>query len=206
MWSAFADRRLLYVVGALLPVMLVFFQHEAAMAVFFVRDPGLPESSFGLLVTINTLLIIFLEVPLNLRMAAWPHGRALALGAFLIGAGFGGMAFTTGFRSVALTVVIWTFGEMILLPVSSAYAAEIAPAALRGSYMGLYTMSFSVAFTIGPWLGTLTLDRHGPAVLWGAAFLLGCISAAMMARIRLGPSHAVDEQAAPVLPPSGGAL
>src|SRR5207249_9397911 len=86
------------------------------------------------------LLIIFLEVPLNLRMAAWPHGRALALGAFLIGAGFGSMAFATGFRSVALTVVIWTFGEMILLPASSAYAAEIAPVAQRGSYIGLYTM------------------------------------------------------------------
>jgi MFS family permease len=205
-WSAFADRRMLYFVAALLPVFLVFFQHEAAMSLYFVRDLGLPASSFGLLFTINTLLIIFLEVPLNLRMAEWPHGRALALGAFLIGAGFGGMAFATGFRSVALTVVIWTFGEMILLPTSSAYAAEIAPAERRGSYMGLYTMSFSVAFAVGPWLGTLTLDRHGPAVLWGAAFLLGCLSAAMMARIRWGPSHAADEQPAPVLPPSGEAL
>jgi MFS family permease len=205
-WSAFTDRRMLYFFVALLPAFLVFFQHEAAMSLYFVRDLGLPESSFGLLFTINTLLIIFLEVPLNLRMAAWPHGRALALGAFLIGAGFGGMAFTTGFRSVALTVVIWTFGEMILLPVSSAYAAELAPSDRRGSYMGLYTMSFSVAFAIGPWLGTLTLDRHGPAVLWGAAFLLGCLSAAMMARIRWGPSHAADEQPAPVLPPSGEAL
>ena len=135
-------------------------------------------------------------MPLNLKMAAWPHGRALALGAFLIGAGFGSMAFATGFRSVALTVVIWTFGEMILLPTSSAYAAEIAPAERRGSYMGLYTMSFSVAFAIGPWLGTLTLDRHGPAVLWGAAFLLGCLSAAMMARIRWGPSHAAGMESA----------
>ena len=205
-WSAFTDRRMLYFLAALLPVMLVFFQHEAAMSLFFVRGLGLPESSFGLLFTINTLLIIFLEVPLNLRMAAWPHGRALALGAFLIGAGFGGMAFTTGFRSVALTVMIWTFGEMILLPASSAYAAEIAPVAQRGSYMGLYTMSFSVAFAIGPWLGTLTLDHHGPVILWGAAFLLGCLSAAMMARIRWGPSHATDEQPAPVLPPSGEAL
>ncbi len=205
-WSTFTDHRLLYFLVALLPVFLVFFQHEAALSLYFVRDLGQPESSFGLLFTINTLLIIFLEVPLNLRMAGWPHGRAMALGAFLIGAGFGTMAFSTGFRSVALTVVIWTFGEMILLPTSSAYAAEIAPADRRGSYMGLYTMSFSVAFAIGPWLGTLMLDRHGPVILWGAAFLLGCLSAAMMARIRWGPSHAADEQPAPVLPPSGEAL
>ncbi|HKB06963.1 MAG TPA: MFS transporter [Candidatus Polarisedimenticolia bacterium] len=205
-WSAYADRRMLYFLAALLPVMLVFFQHEAAMSLFLVRDLGLPESSFGLLFTINTLLIIFLEVPLNLRMSDWPHGRALALGAFLVGAGFGAMALASGFWSAVMTVVIWTFGEMILLPTSSAYAAEIAPPDLRGSYMGLYTTSFSVAFAIGPWLGTATLDRRGPIVLWGAAFLFGCVSAAMMARIRFGTSHAADEPPAPVLPPSGEAL
>ena len=33
-WSVFADRRLLYFLAALLPVMLVFFQHEAAMSLF----------------------------------------------------------------------------------------------------------------------------------------------------------------------------
>ena len=176
------------------------------MSLFFVRDLGQPESSFGLLFTINTVLIIFLEVPLNLRIAAWPYRTTLAFGAFLVGAGFGGMAFSTGFRGVAATVVIWTFGEMVLLPASAGYAADIAPAERRGAYMGLYTMSFSAAFALGPWLGTLTFARYGSSVLWGAAFLLGCLSAAMMARIRWGPSHAADEQPAPVLPPSGEAL
>jgi MFS family permease len=205
-WGAFADRLLLYFLLALLPVMIVFFQHGAAMPLFLVRDVGLPESSFGLLFTINTVLIILLEVPLNLRIAGWTHGRALALGALLVGAGFGGMAFSTGFKSAALTVVIWTFGEMVLLPASSAYAAEIAPSGMSGSYMGLYTMLFSLAFAIGPWLGTATLDRLGPVVTWGAAFLLGCLSAAMMTRIRWGPSHAPHEPSLPVLPPTGEAL
>src|SRR2546428_2701271 len=120
-WSAFADRRMLYFFVALLPVFLVFFQHEAAMSLYFVRDLGQPESSFGLLFTINTLLIIILEVPLNLRMAGWPYPRTLALGAFLVGAGFGGMALASGFWSVATTVMIWTFGEMVLLPASAGY-------------------------------------------------------------------------------------
>jgi MFS family permease len=145
-------------------------------------------------------------VPLNLKMAAWPHGRTLALGAFLIGAGFRGMAFSSGIWSVAATVVVWTFGELLLLPSSSAYVAEIAPAERRGAYMGLYTMSFSAAFSVGPWLGTTTLDRHGPAMVWGAAFLFGCVSAVVMSRIRPGPSHTADEAAAPVLPPMGEAL
>lgn len=204
--SAFADRRLLYFLLALLPILLVFFQHEAAMALFVVRDLRLPESAFGLLFTINTVLIIFLEVPLNLKMADWPHGRSLALGAFLVAAGFGGMALTDGFWSVAATVVLWTFGEMVLLPSSAAYAADLAPAQARGVYMGLYTMSFSAAFAIGPWLGASALDRHGATVVWGAAFLLGCLSAVLMGRIGARPTHLDEEPDAPVLPPSGEAL
>jgi len=202
---AHADRRLLYFLAALLPILLVFFQHEAAMAVFVVRDLGLAEASFGVLFTINTLLNIFLEVPLNLRTAAWPYRRTLALGAFLMGAGFGGMALATGFRSVALTVVLWTFGEMVLLPASSGYVADIAPARSRGAYMGLYTMSFSAAFALGPWIGTTMLDRNGPTVVWEASFLLGCLSTAMMTRVAPPPVHARDEPP-PLVVPSGEAV
>jgi MFS family permease len=205
-WSAFTDRRLLYFLLALLPVLLVFFQHEAAMPLFLVRDLGMKESSFGLLFTLNTFLIILLEVPLNLKMAGWSYRTTLAVGAFLVGAGFGGMALSTGPWGVTATVVVWTFGEMVLLPASSAYAAEIAPSARRGAYMGLYTMSFSVAFALGPWLGTIALDRHGPAVVWGTAFLLGCLSAVMMDRIRTRPPHPAGQDETPLLPPSGEAL
>jgi MFS family permease len=72
---------------------------------------------------------------------------------------------------------------MILLPGSSAYAAEIAPPGRRGEYMGLYTMSFSIAFSLGPFLGAELLQRWGPHGLWGTAFISGCISAFMMSRI-----------------------
>jgi len=51
--------------------------------------------------------------------------------------------------------------------------AEIAPAGRRGEYMGLYTMSFSLGFSLGPWLGATLLESRGPQVLWGAAFCIG---------------------------------
>jgi dipeptide/tripeptide permease len=44
---------------------------------------------------------------------------------------------------VALTVVVWAFGEMILFPSSSAQVADIAPAAQRGIYMGYYVLNRS---------------------------------------------------------------
>jgi MFS family permease len=72
---------------------------------------------------------------------------------------------------------------MILMPGSSAYAAEIAPPERRGEYMGLYTMSFSIAFSLGPFLGAEILQRWGSHVLWTTAFASGIISTILMSRI-----------------------
>ncbi len=186
--QAFADHRLVFFLAGLLPVFMVFFQHQATMPLYLVRDLGLSEASYGLLFTVNTMLIILLEVPLNLAMTSWPHRRALPLGALLVGAGFGAMGLVAGFPGVALTVVVWTFGEMILLPGASAWVAEVAPAHRRGAYMGLFVMSFSVAFASGPWLGTAVYDRYGSGVLWSLAFVFGCLSAALLAMTREAPA------------------
>jgi len=184
---AFTDRRLMFFLAALLPALIVFFQHQAAMPLYLVRDLSLSEATYGLLFTVNTVLIILLEVPLNLAMSSWPHRRALPLGAFLTAAGFGATGLVAGFPMVALTVVVWTFGEMILLPGASAWVAESAPAHRLGAYMGLFVMSFSVAFSVGPWLGATVYDRYGGGVLWGLAFLCGCLSAALLAMISERP-------------------
>ncbi len=183
-----ADRHFLFFLLAMIPVLLVFFQHASSMPLFLVRDLRLSESAYGLLFTVNTVLIILVEVPLNGAMAEWSHARTLALGSFLSAVGFGAMAFAGNFIAVAATVVIWTFGEMMVFPASAAFVADAAPTDRRGQYMGLYQMTFSLAFTVGPWLGTIALDRLGARVLWGIAFAVGCVSTAMMWRVRARPS------------------
>ncbi|OYV70861.1 MAG: hypothetical protein B7Z74_07405, partial [Deltaproteobacteria bacterium 21-66-5] len=112
------------------------------------------------------------------------HRRSLSLGALLTGAGFGALALAGGYWSVGLTVVIWTFGEMILFPGSAAAVADWAPPDRRGEYMGLYAMTFSLCLTVGPWLGTLVLERLGSRPLWGLCLLLGCCTAAMVGSMR----------------------
>lgn len=178
--SVLKDRRFLYFLAAMIPVEMVFFQELAAMPLFLVRDLHLTEAGFGMLLAINTVLIILVEVPLNAAMADWSHRHALALGALLVGMGFGGLVFGGGFFWVAATVVVWTFGEMILLPASAAYVSDIAPPARSGAYMGLYTMGFSVAFAIGPLLGLQAMERLGSSSVWIGAFICGCITATMM--------------------------
>ncbi len=173
------DRRFIYFLIAMLPIELVFFQPLAAMPLFLVRDLHMTEAGFGLLLAINTVIIILIEVPLNSAMADWSHRHSIALGALLVGLGFGALALITNVPAAAVTVVIWTFGEMILLPASSAYVSDLAPREQAGAYMGLYTMGFSVAVAIGPWLGTHVLERYGADAVWIGTFICGCITALM---------------------------
>ncbi len=174
------DRRFLYFLIAMLPIEMVFFQSLAAMPLFIVRDLQISEAAFGLLLAINTVLIIFTEVPLNTAMSNWSHRATIALGALLVGAGFGGLAFVSGPIGIGITTVVWTVGEMILLPASSAYVSDIAPPAQAGAYMGLYTMGFSVAFAIGPWLGVQILESSGSISVWLGTFACGCLTALMI--------------------------
>jgi predicted MFS family arabinose efflux permease len=192
--AAHADPRFLFFLLCVLPVVVVFFQHISSMPLFIVRDLGLSAATFGLLFSLNCILIVILEVPLNASTSHWSHRRTLALGALLSGAGFGIMAFARGVPMLVLSVVVWTFGEMLFFPSSAAYATDAAPEERRGEYSGLYTMTFSLAFAIGPWAGTVVLERAGARVLWGLTFVLGAIAAAMFLRMPEPEHHAAEAE------------
>jgi MFS family permease len=182
---------------ACVPLAAVFFQHEGALPLDVVRDLGMKESFFGWMFTINTILIVLFEVRLNLTTSHWSHGRSLATGGMFLAAGFGAMAFATTPISVAATVVVWTIGEMILLPSMSNFVAEIAPPDRRGEYMGLYSMSWGIAFAVGPWLGTVVLERFGRVTLWSGCFVAAALAAAALARLPSPSRASVPEGAQP---------
>jgi MFS family permease len=175
--------RLIYFLVALLPVVLVFFQHEGTMPLFMVQELGFSEAVYGSMFTINTVLIVLLEVRLNGATAHWSHRRSLALGAFLCGAGFGAFALARRLGEIIAGVVVWTVAEMIVLPAASAYVTEIAPPARRGEYLGYFSMFFGLGFAIGPASGTAVMQRFGSTTLWGLCFVLGLVAAALMARL-----------------------
>jgi len=182
--SVFSDKRLLYFLIALIPVEIVFFQHIGALPLFIVSDLGFSNAVFGLLTAVNTVLIIFIEVPLNDSMRHWDDRKALALGALLSAVGFGLMAFTNTIPPIVALIVVWTFGEMIFFPSSGEYVAKIAPEKQRGEYMGYFQMSFSFAFMVGPWLGAMALDLYGPFNLWIGCLVFGLISTVMMLKLK----------------------
>ena len=94
------------------------------------------------------------------------------------------MMFTTETIGLVITIIIWTFGEMIFYPASASLAAAISPKARRGEYMGYYQMMFSFVFTLAPFGGAKILEIYGPQILWAVAFFAGIISMIMMFKMR----------------------
>jgi predicted MFS family arabinose efflux permease len=168
---------------------VVFVQHEGAMPLYIVRDLGYPESFYGGLFVLNTLIIVAIEVPLNVAMANWNLRRTLALAITLVAVGFSALGVARGPLAIAATVVIWTFGEMIFFPTATAYVSELAPSGRTGEYMGAFSSTFSLALIVGPWMGATLLDRVGGAATWAIMLACGLVAAALTLVTRSrGPS------------------
>jgi predicted MFS family arabinose efflux permease len=174
------DTLFLVFLGGVFLVGIVFFQHESALPLYLVQYLHLSPAFYGMLFTINTLLIVALEVPIVTATAHWPNVRSLIIGCMLFAIGFGSLGVIASPGGVIATVVIWTFGEMLLFPAMSAHMAEIAPENRRGAYMGAYSMALSLALTVGPWMGTQLLAVLGPIRVWFVMFALGALAALLM--------------------------
>lgn len=170
------DLRLTLFLFGMIPVSMVFFQHEATLPVYLNESLHLSLSFYGLLFTVNTLIIVLCELPLNIATLNWPYRINLALGSAFISAGFAGMLLTHSAFHVLIATVIWTIGEMILYPASSSYIADIAPEEKRGSYMSLYSACSSLGMLLGPWSGAFVMQHFGTTNLWITCGIWGSVS------------------------------
>jgi MFS family permease len=95
-----------------------------------------------------------------------------------------------GFAFGAMTVAIWTFGEMLSMPLVTALIAGRADDSNRGRYMGLFSFVFSLAFIVAPAGGTAIYDRFGGDAVWyvccGLCFLLAVAFSALRPRLEKG--------------------
>jgi MFS family permease len=165
------------------PMLLLFFVLSLGVGLIYSQSnvtlpldmaaAGLPPSDYGLAIAVNGFLIVLVTLQLTRRLERFPRYPVMAVAALLLGAGFGLTELASTLPLYALTVVIWTIGEVIGAAVAPVIVSEMSPAALRGLYQGIWGASWGLSFFIGPALGGFVLHNYGSGVLWGAVFLLG---------------------------------
>src|ERR1051326_2957997 len=147
-----SDRRFRQVVLAVLGIGLVFVQVFSTMSLEITRS-GFSTTVYGLVISLNGAMIVLCELPLTSLTKRFPARQAMAVGFVLIGAGFASNALVRTIPLLALATVLFTLGEMISMPISAAYVADLAPPHQRGLYMGTYGMVWAISFVFGPSLG-----------------------------------------------------
>ena len=169
--------------GPFLVLMLIFLVWSAVFIQVFVTFPiymrgvyGLAENKIGQLLAVNTIMIVVLEMVLMEKIRRFPLTRVINFSFIMLGAGLGLMPLGRGFGFGAITVAVWTFGEMLSMPLVSALIAERADDATRGRYMGIFSLGFSLAFIIAPAAGMAVYGKFGGNALWfgcaGLSFML----------------------------------
>jgi MFS family permease len=139
----------------------VFIQVLTTFPLYMRNVYGLAENRIGQLFAVNTILIVTLEMILMEKIRKYSQARMINLSFILFGAGLGLMPLGRGFAFGALTVAIWTFGEMLSMPLVTALIAGRADDSNRGRYMGLFSFVFSLAFIVAPAGGTAIYARFG---------------------------------------------
>ena len=146
------------------------------LPVYATKVVGVPKQLYGFIPTTNALMVVFLQVLVTQWTKKHPPLRMIALGMLFYAFGVGSVVLGTGFWGFWTSMVIITIGELIIVPTSSTYVANLAPADMRGRYMSIYGLTWSLSIGIGPLLGGFLSDNFGPPATWYGGFLIGITS------------------------------
>jgi MFS family permease len=148
------------------------------LPVYAKEQYGVIESQYGFIMAANAAMVVFFQYPVTQVTKRYPYLPVLAVGALLYGLGVGSVALGQGFVAFLVSMIVMTLGELILVPTGTALAANLSPPDMRGRYMGVYGLTWSLGFGIGPVIGGLLNDNIAPVAIWFGALVMGLLATA----------------------------
>jgi MFS family permease len=172
------DRVLSRVLFAAFTIAIVFFQPCSTFGLHLTHL-GFSTATYGMILSLNGAIVVFCELPLTTITRRFPAPRVIALGYLCVGFGFALLGLARSIPELIVYMGVFTLGEMLAMPITSAYIADLAPPTMRGRYMGAYTLTWTMALVVGPAFG-MSLLAAGPSFLWIACCMLGVLAAAIV--------------------------
>lgn len=179
--SVFKDKPFWVFLGTCLVTGILFFQLFTTIPLYHREQFNLTELQSGLLLTLNGLMIFFLEMPLvsyvernriNKIKVVTIGSLAMALSMFL-------MLINTWAGILIIMMLFMTVAEMFAFPFSNSIAMSRAPKGHEGRYMAIYTMSFSMAHILSANTGMQIIENFGYQANWFFMGILGLIGAGL---------------------------
>ncbi|MHC4605666.1 MAG: MDR family MFS transporter [Planctomycetota bacterium] len=186
-------------------VHIVQAQLVMPLSVFSKEFLWLTEDQIGLLFFLNGLMVAVLQFPAS----RWAERRcrlttSLVIGGLLFAAGYGLCGLALGFWTMVGCTALFTLGEILVVPGTITLAANLAPAARRGLFLGAFGLVTMAGRFAGPLMGGMNLERFAdaPWIHWAiiGGFCLAAAAGSAVLRFRIVPEADLAQGEAP-LPP-----
>jgi predicted MFS family arabinose efflux permease len=145
--SIFKDRPFWLLLFIIFIIAMVFFQLFTTLPIYHSEKFGLSEFQTGMLLSLNGLMVFLFEMPIVSRIERNKTNKIkiLLYGALCVAFGYFILLLDAWVFILVISIILLSFGEILAFPFSNAVALNRAPKGQEGQYMGLYTMSFSLA-------------------------------------------------------------
>jgi predicted MFS family arabinose efflux permease len=178
--SAYKDKPFLIFLGIMFLMAFAFFQLFTTIPLFYKDAHHLSELTIGLLMSLNAALIFLTEMPLVhfLEKRAVSQTKLILLSLVLIALSFYVFNVSTWFGILVISIMLISIAEMFGFPFSNVFALNRSPKGREGQYMGLYTMTFSLAFIFSSKTGMEVIRIFSYEINW---YLMGTLCMAAFA-------------------------
>jgi MFS family permease len=184
--TVFRDGPFISLVGLTFLLAMVIGLGQVALPVVMGRE-GYSATQYGLVVAVNGVLIVLAQIPATRVIRRRGRTGVLVAASLLFGFGMALCApATLGFYM--LSVVVWTFGEIIWTPVNQALVAELSPTHGRGRYQGVFSLAWQTSSFLAPLAAGGMLSVFGAGSVWFTCALFGVVSAAGYVALMRGRS------------------
>lgn len=180
--SVFKDKPFwLFLIACLISGVL-FFQLFTTIPLYHNERFNLTEFQTGLLITLNGLMVFFMEMPIVSYIERKKIDKLLIFNYGMIAMSISILLLLINFWAGILIImmVFMTFGEMFAFPFSNSFAISRAPKGHEGRYMAIFTMSFSLAHIISAKLGLEIISHFGYQTNWLIMGILGFVGVGLI--------------------------
>jgi len=145
------------------------------LGVYAKQNFAIPESQYGWIATTNAIMVVLFQLPVTSISKRYPNLAVLIVGGIFYASAVTSIAFGQGFVWFWCSMVVMTLGELLLMPTSSSFVANLAPPDKRGRYMSIYGLTWGAAAGTAPLLGGFLNDTFGPRTIWFGGGIVGLI-------------------------------
>ena len=165
--AAFRDRRFLSFVLLTSGFAILFFQLFITLPLYYRASYHLSDNIIGLLMATNGMVVFLLEmVVVHILGKRLRLHQLIFSGLVLVGTGFAILNLIHSVSILFVGMFILSIAEILAMPFMVTFVVQRSSVENRGSYMGLYSLSYSLGHVISPVLGTTIANRFGFDILW----------------------------------------